>query len=263
MHRMIRYLKMDFYRLFRSPQFYISIASVFLIYMVSSLQSVGSLSVFDLFYFIKFFSLIIVLFACSSFAYANSLLEDWEHGFYQSAVLRGSLKAYVYAKSACCFCAAVLSIIMGTMCFVFVQSLRIPLADPEEAYGMMRIVREQEAEVFGCFLQKQWMPVYFLLSSMVIGFLAGILALAAMWLSLVAKNRMFAMCMPIAAYYILVNCIKDDMLSINGMYFFSGNLLSDPLLSFGCTVFVTACGVSIFMVLIYRRMRRMVRGVKR
>ncbi len=155
MHRMIRYLKTDFYRLFRSPQFYISIAGVFLIYMASSLQSVGSLSVFDLFYFIKFFSLIIGLFACSSFA------------------------------------------------------------------------------------------------------------LAAMWLSLVAKNRMFAMCMPIAAYYILVNCIKDDMFSINGMYFFSGNLLSDPLLSFGCTVFVTACGVSIFMVLIYRRMRRMVRGVKR
>lgn len=261
MRMLKRYLKVEFYRLFHSTQFYIAAAGVFIVYMISSLQSVGSPNVFDLYYFIKFFSLIIVLFGCSNFAYANSLLEDWEHGFYQSILLRGNLKAYVCARSICCFFASMFSVIMGTLCFVFVQSCRLPLADPEADYGITPIVRQQD--MFGWFLRKNWMMVYFFLSAMIIGCLAGILALSAMWLSLIAKNKMFSVCIPIASYYFLVNCIDEDILAINGMFLFSGNVLSNPLLSFCYTLLVTVGGAVFFSLLIYRRMSRMVRGVKK
>lgn len=255
------YLKVDFYRLFRSPQFYIAGAGVFIVYMVSSLQSVGSTNVFNLYWFVKFFSMIIVLFACSNFAYANSLLEDWEHGFYQSAVLRGSLKSYICAKVICCFFASVFSVILGTLYFVFVECFRIPLVEPADLDSMVEIVSNQD--MFGCFINERWILLYFLLSSMLIGFLAGILALSAMWLSLVAKNKMFSVCIPVVGYYFLVNYTDEDIISFNGLFLYSGNNMSEPVLSFLFAVFVSVCFSALFGILIYFSAKRRMRGGKK
>lgn len=193
-----RYFKMDLSRLFRSPQFYIASAGVFAVFMASSGQAVGSANVYDLYYFLKIYSTTIVVYACSNFAYANSLLEDWEHGLFRVAVLRGNLKSYVCAKACCCFLAALLSVTAGILAFVSAESARLPLMMDTDA-SMLPYIRDNGIDIFGFLLRKDRILLYFACSSMMIGILGGALALFAMWLSLVAKNKMFAVCIPVAA----------------------------------------------------------------
>ena len=57
----VKYLKADFYRMFRAPNFYIAAVSIFVIYLISTLQNFGGTNVAEMFWVVKFYSLIICI----------------------------------------------------------------------------------------------------------------------------------------------------------------------------------------------------------
>lgn len=50
----VKYLKADFYRMFRAPNFYIAAVSIFVIYLISTLQNFGGTNVAEMFWVVKF-----------------------------------------------------------------------------------------------------------------------------------------------------------------------------------------------------------------
>lgn len=254
-----RYLKVDLYRMIHAPQFYIGIGSVFLVYIVSTAQTYSGTNVADIFWLVKFFSMIICIFAGSSFAFANSLLEDEEHRFCYAAVLRGNNKAYVRAKVICCFLAAMLTIIIATLLYVCLLRMRLPFFETDNSdYDNMR-----KFEIFGSWIRDGGFFIYFLGSGLLLGLLGGMLSLVSMWLSLVAKNKMFAVCIPVVGYYFLVNYLSDlpgedtIWLNFNALYMYSCYAFEGkPICSFFYTVFL-AVGIScVLEKLIYRQVCR-------
>lgn len=231
-----KYLKTDFYRLLHSSTFYIATVSVLAVYLISTLQCMEITSVVEMLWYIKFYSFIICLFAASSFAFSNSLLEDVEHKFCNVSVLRGNCKSYICSKVICCFGASMLAILLGTLFYSCLLHLRLPFYDLNNM-TMTKIIREHD--IFGSLISEGGFFLYFLCSGVMMGLLGGMLALVSMWLSLIAKNRMFAVCFPVIAYYFSVNYLTSlfgsdfVFVNINGIYLYSCYIFEDaPVLSF-------------------------------
>lgn len=256
----VKYLKADLYRMFRAPNFYIAAVSIFVIYLISTLQNFGGTNVAEMFWVVKFYSLIICIFAGSSFAFANSLLEDEEHRFCYAAVLRGNCKAYVRAKVICCFVGAMLAVMAGTLLYAVLLRTWLPFYGLEDD-AMTKLIREHD--IFGSCIKDGGFVVYFLASGLVIGLLGGILSLVSMWLSLIAKNKMFAVCFPVIAYYFIVNYSADLLgqdaiwLNFNGIYLYSSYVFDDkPFFSFLYAVLLAVILSIGLGQLIYRRVCR-------
>lgn len=258
---LINYLRTDFYRLVKSSQFYISVVGIFAVYMISSLQTIGMRNVIEIFWMVKFYSFTICIFAAGSFAFSNGLLEDIEHKFCYNCVLRGNLKDYVMAKVICCFVAAMLATMLGTTIYAVVLHFRLPFLASADDMTMINIIRQHD--IFGCFIVEHGFFLYFLCSGIMIGLLAGILSLVSMWLSLIAKNRMFAICFPVFGYYFSVNYLADllgndcVLLDINGIYLYSCYVFENaPVYSFVYAVCLALTAGILLKCLIYRRIRR-------
>lgn len=82
----VKYLKADFYRMFRAPNFYIAAVSIFVIYLISTLQNFGGTNVAEMFWVVKFYSLIICIFAgavlhlrtvCSKMRNTDSVMQSY------------------------------------------------------------------------------------------------------------------------------------------------------------------------------------------
>lgn len=253
-----KYLKTDFYRLVRSSQFYIAVGGVLIVYLISTLQSMETGNVVEMFWIVKFYSFIICLFAASSFAFSNSLLEDVEHKFCDMAVMRGDCKSYVWAKVICCFFASMLAILLGTLIYAVLLRFRLPFFASQDDLMITSMIRE--VDIFGNMVTEGGFIFYFFCSGIMIGLLGGMLSLVSMWLSLIAKNKMFAICFPVFGYYLSVNYLSDLFGSefiftdINGIYLYSCYVFEDaPVLSFLYAVFLAIVVSIVLERLIYRR----------
>lgn len=253
-----RYLKVDFYRMFHSWEFYIAGIGVFAVYLLSYLQNMGMSTVVEIFWFSKFYSMIIVLYACSNVAFSNSMLEDYEHKFCHSTLLRGNSKSYTASKAVCCFLGAQASVVMGTIYFVLLFRLRVPFIDTKRDDWFLPTLRK--TDMFSALLQEKGIFLYFVMSSFVMGMLGGILSLVSMLLSLYAKNRMFSICIPVIGYYVLVNLLDEKILNISGLYLYSGKIFPSNILSFLYAVLVTSVGFIVLEKLIYRRFLFLIQG---
>ncbi|MBO5303509.1 MAG: hypothetical protein J6A92_05610 [Lachnospiraceae bacterium] len=255
------YLKADMYRLLCSPQLYIAAGSVLAVYMVSTLQNMWGGCVLDTFWIVKFYSFIICMFAGASISFSNSLLEDTEHKFFEISILRGNCKAYVRSKVICCFVASVSAIICGTVLYAALLHTKIPFFSEIEGYSNVDAIRENE--IFGSLITENGFVLYFVCSGLMMGLLGGMLSLVSMWLSLIVKNRMFAICFPIIGYYFAVNYLsglfgmESVLFDINGIYlYFCYVFEGKPIYSFLYAVFLAVCVSLVLEKGIYQRVCR-------
>ena len=101
------------------------------------------------------------------------------------------------AKVICCFVGAMLAVMAGTLLYAVLLRTGLPFYVLEDE-AMTKLIREHD--IFGSCIKDGGFVVYFLASGLVLGLLGGILSLVSMWLSLIAKNKMFAVCFSAVSY---------------------------------------------------------------
>lgn len=241
---MRNYLKMDFYRMMTSNSLKIAIGGVLSVYLVGSIQVKGSGDVCQIIYNLKLYSILILSFAFSAFAYANAFVEDAEQKFWYLAIQRGNRNTYIWSKILICFLGAVLAMAAGTMFFTFLAGFQMPLLDESN------ILIRNNNDCFQFLITENHILLYIFFTSIRLGIFCGILSVFSMWLSLYVRNRMFAVCIPVVGFYFWGNYFyrifgEIDYLNFNAIYLGSGNFFSNPVLNF-----LYALGVACFFVII-------------
>lgn len=236
---MRQYLKVDFYRAVTSKAMLMAVMGVFCVYLAGWIQVSYCRDVFEIFYYIKMYSIIVLVYAFSALAYANALVEDAEHKYWYLLLQRGSLLHYVWSKVISCFCMAVFTITAGTMLFAFAARLRLPFYAGEEAIAENIRVHD----CFGALIEKDKILLYFCVTGIMMGLLGGILALFSMWLSLYVRNRMFALCIPVVGFYFwstYFQRIFGDLMyvDLNAIYLGNSRTFSNGWLCFGYAVLI-------------------------
>lgn len=261
---MKKYLKSDFYRLLTSESVWGAAVGVFFVYILGWFQVSYCPDVFGILYYIKMYSIFILIFAFGVSAFGNTLVEDAEHKYWYLMVQRGKIKPYIWSKMIACFCGAVLSITVGTMMFVLFARVRLPFL--AEHNNIVDIIREHDS--FKYFIVHQYILVYFFLTAVKMSFFGGILAIFSMLLSLYVKNRLFVICLPVVGFYFWNNYFyrlfgDNFYIDFNSIYLANGKIFDN---SFGC--FAYALGLAIALgglmgMLIETKVEKEIRGEHR
>ena len=107
--------------------------------------------------------------------------------------------------------------------------------------------------------------VYLVLCAVWLGLLAGVIALFSMYLTVIAKNRMFSICIPLAGYYFLSIYlgklgVETSMFDLNTLYFFFYQMFENLWLSIAYVLGLTFLLCWILGMLTARRMTRRMKG---
>jgi hypothetical protein len=261
---MKKYLKVDFFRLFTSKSLILSVCGVILVYFTGWIEMPYCKDVFQILYYIKLYSICILMFAFSGVAYTNAILEDAEHKYWNLMVQKGKLRCYVWSKVIVCFCGAVAATVLGTLGFVLIARFRLPFLEPADFLidGLSDVV------CLSSLMTPNRVLFYFAMDGLLTGLLGGMLALFSMWLSLYVRNRMFSVCIPVVGFYFWDNYfgrIFGDLiyLNFNGIYLQNGRVFSNPILSV-LYALILAVLVSVgFGTIILRKVQKEMRGEKK
>lgn len=181
-----------------SKTFWLSIAGIFVVLlMVDSIAGNGEDLLFQ-YHIDKYRTLFIAVFAFSNLAYAQSLREDDEHKYWQCITVRGSWKAYIRARVIMCFLSGVISLVLAHILYFCAVMIQKPLMlEGGQALSMA------EDNSFYAVLAGGHAFLYLVLLSIWLGMFGGVIALFSMYLTVIARNRMFSVCIPLAGYYFL------------------------------------------------------------
>lgn len=194
----INYLRNDLKRAILSWNFLISCVGVagtmfFSIYHMTTVTSVYR-AYADASYFIPY---IIAMTFCA-LVYAGSFVEDYENRYIYLLILRGNIKRYVISKICSICLVAVLTMVIGTLCFALVIHIKVPWTiDVDLVYDDALLV------TLGKYKDS---VLYFIIHSVYMGNLAAILSVVAAYISLFWKNKIVVLSLPFIIYYLSVYC---------------------------------------------------------
>lgn len=257
-----RYLKIDFYRLVTSHQFYIGIVGMAVLYYLASFQFVF----FDVgtpYICIKMSSVAIIAYAFCAVPFSGCYIEDEENHFWYLAVQKGSIKKYAWSKTLICFFGAVLTMMIGVALFALIMQTQVPLFLDD---GI--IIDLREADAFGFLLYHDTAFFYFICSAGLNGLLGGIFALLSAYLSLYEKNRLFTICAPIIGYYFIENFLTEtlnlpDLADLEVIFSSDLSLFDNVFLDVSYAVVAAAAALIIIGILTVRKIEREIHGDKK
>lgn len=253
----INYLRNDLKRAIMSRNFGLSCIGVtgtmfFSIYRMTTVTSVYR-AYSDASYFIPY---IIVMTFCA-LVYAGSFVEDYENRYIYLLILRGNIKRYVISK-ICSICfAAVLALVIGTLCFVLIIHIKVPwMIEADLVYDDALLV------VLGKYKNS---VLYFVIHSVYMGNLAVILSLVAAYISLFWKNKILVLSIPFIIYYLSVYStarIFPEMPQFNTSFTFNPiyNVWGNYTLSLVLPFIFSAIIVFVIGVSMYKKIRRECNG---
>lgn len=254
--------KMELYRMLSGKSFWLSSIGVLGVLICVNLITPHAEDIVSQYYFNKYYTLFIVVFAFGSTAYANSLWEDEEHKYWQCLLIRGNLKKYIRAKVGTGFLSGMLSLLIGQTAYFLIFMIWKPLLKhaAENSIGL------SEGSIFHTFVVNGRPFLYLFLCAIWLGFLGGIMALISMWLTLIVRNRMFSICIPLAGYYFCISYagkISGDWiyLDLNTIYFFAADICEAVIPSVLYEIGLTILLSGVFAFLIKEKVSRSVRGV--
>lgn len=190
-------MKTDFSRAFISLRFPLA---VFLMYLVWDLNSKRFGNPEDVLYlFIHTWARSItylLAMAVSAVVYTTSYCEDIEHNFLRYSILRTSVSKYVLSKVLTCFCGAFCTVFLGTIIFLTVKCLTLPLTAPES----IAILNFQSESCFGNLLSEHTMQ-FLLLQTTLNSLACGGLSALALAFSTFIKNSYGVFAIPFLLHY--------------------------------------------------------------
>lgn len=256
-----KYFVTELRRMLASRSLWFSSVAVCFVLMLVNMIALNSCDIISQYHLDKYYTLFIAIFAFSSAAYANSLWEDDEHKYWQCAIIRGNIKKYASAKITMCFASGVSSVTIGHVLYFLIMMCQKPLWDRSDDTAWML----SEYSCFQGLMIHQKPFLYLVLCAVWLGMLGGIIALISMWLTLIARNRMFSICVPLAGYYFLINYIgriggELIFFDINELYFFAYKIFEHVFPSICYTIGLTAILFFLFGKLILWGVERRVRG---
>lgn len=259
-----KYLKVDLYRVFTSAPFWLGVIGVYITMNLMAKVGQPAIDVISRYKVMKFQSVTIAIFAFSSFAYGNALREDQEHHFWQNEILRGDLKSYIWSKVLSGFLAADITVFAGQLLFFQQDSFWHPLLMLEDEFFTANGV-DLRGNCFGWFAMHGMPILYLVFSAIIFGLLGGILCLVSMLLSLLAKNQMFAICIPMAGYYFIVTYLgvlfpQGGIWDWNSLFMFSTDVFGNAWISLGYIFLMTILCVIVLGNLIAARVTKEIRG---
>lgn len=187
--KQINYFVIDFRRLFRRKEFYISIIAAAIVMIATA----GGKNVsFDSILTVMITTVPKVGFLLSyifcALAYGTLYCDDLENQYIRYEVVRGNLKKYVCAKTIAIFVSSVCVMVLGFLIFVCYYSFYLI---PADELGLSLVM-----DSFGL-LENGHYLIWFLLYAFQWGIWGGCLSVIAAFLSLHISNRLLVLAAPV------------------------------------------------------------------
>ena len=234
----VHYLRTDIRRLIKNYPIYLAILGVtvsiwFSLENDAFTEEMINGNVLDTYIVAVTMSGIMISYAFCAFSYATVFCEDLEKKYARYSINRGNVWKYVVSKSIVVYGASVVTMILGSLLFVVTIRLKIPWVSD---YGMMNsnLVGMYTSLIAG---EHYW--AYIFLCALHMGMLAGVLSLAASFLSMFVSNKMLVLITPIL--------IQQMLLEYRGKSWFSVMLIYPQQNQFSTDIqyFLTALGCSL------------------
>ncbi len=258
---MVRYLKMDIYRMITSWQFYVGAIGIGFLYLFGGYQGRYIQSVYSSYFYNGFFSTAIMAYAFCCISFAGCFIEDSEYHYWNQVVQKGSLRCYAWSKTITCFLSGVFTMVLGILLFVFMLRLRVPFLQEEYIVGGQR-----EGDTFGFLIYSDTVLLYFICSAAFCGMLGGILAVVSAYLSLYEKNRLFTICIAVVGFYFLENFLTSNLdlpefFNIWVIYGAGYSLFGNSCQNIVYAIFVAILFICVFGFFIEKKLKEEIRGL--
>ena len=151
---------------------------------------------------------VMIAYAFCAFSYAAVFCEDLENKYARYSINRGNTWRYVASKSVVIYGSSVLTMVLGTFLFVVCIRIRLPWVSEYANIGVL------QAGMYRTLLDGEhyWMYVFFYALQQ--GMLAGVLSLAAAFLSMFVSNKMMIWITPILIYQVLLEYRGDGWFGV-------------------------------------------------
>ena len=126
--------------------------------------------------------------------FAMVFCEDMEHRYVRYQIIRGNLIEYVVSKVTVIYISSVLVYVFSSMLFVASCRIQLPWVVPGHSYLSFR---------FGELIENGYYWLYYLVTALQRGFLAGALSVMTAFLSLFSINKLMAMALPVCLLQVI------------------------------------------------------------
>lgn len=240
-------LRAYFYKLFRSPLFYVAFLGTVILGIYSSNSLFGGSVYHNLRSLIGMQSERKLFIVLAALAFASNFADEWNSKTVTHYITRKNAGTYARANVTTCFFAAFISIFMGMLIYILIQSTKLPLHNPNNEIPPYWILGEQGFQIA---------PP--LLVAFVFAVSCAAWSVAGLMLSAFFPSRYIAICAPLVFSYILGRVTKKllpDELCLDTMSHSSSGLPPIQAFLLANSVFISMaviCGI-IFVIKVKRR----------
>lgn len=234
---MLNIINADAKRWICSRRFFINIVAIFFVnYLVLSQNVMKELLATNIVYDVDicmedpFFTMNFIL---SSMVFGTAYHEEKKNGFLKFCKIRCSNKEYIISKITNCFMSAFMVLFIGLFLWILSLRLFLPWADLEgNVSDSFQVVSSLG---MGQILKAHHFILYYILYSVGIGMIGGILAVITLLCSLFINNAMVVEVIPAILYY-LSHAYLDNISekayfwSLEQVLYFPNSLLKSPVL---------------------------------
>ncbi|MDD3278935.1 MAG: hypothetical protein PHG16_08640 [Lachnospiraceae bacterium] len=176
---------------------------------------------------------IMIAYAFCAFSYATVFCEDLENKYARYSINRGNVWKYVVSKAVVVYGSSVITMVLGSLLFISAIRLKIPWTSDFGGQDMYL------TGMYCSLIAGEHYWAYIFLCTLQMGMLAGVLSLAASFLSMFVSNKMLILITPIL--------IQQILLEYRGKSWFSVMLIYPNLNQFSTDIqyFLTVFGCSL------------------
>lgn len=256
---MMKYIKVELRRLFTGWEFYISCFGVCAVYLLGSYQASYSQSLFEHYFYIVRLTTTIAVFMFTTMSYVNSILDDEERKYRNLMIQRGNVKGYIHGKLTAICIGAMLTMVIGTILYAIVIGSIYPIVSEGDRELMSSIA---QANIFGEILLSGNVILYIIISSLLRGTLAMIIALVSAIFVNIIKSRMFTIAVPVVVFYFYGLVIKNKYVDMHAIYLCEGKLFTYTYQNYMYVVAISLTAIILLLELNKLIMKRDIAGRK-
>lgn len=253
---LFNYLRMDFNRSIFSWQFVIGIFGVVGVMFFAILDDIElNISIVYVCALVLQGVPVMLSYIFCAFPYASCFCEDKENKYFNLEVIRGKLSFYTCSKVIVIFLTAIITMTLGLLIFVTILHTFLPWITVENSVSQTLLTVGGLHKI----LQNDHYYLYYLLSGIQQGILAGILSLFGSYLSLFIRNKLLIWSVPVIGYYffeiLLLEIFGEKSIGLVDLFNSVNRLWTDDLISYLFTVGIGICLAVIFYIFIYIRLK--------
>ena len=197
------YLKTDIRRLIKNHSIYLAIVGVavsiwFSLEDYAFNERMVNGNVLDTYSMASNMSGIMIVYAFCAFSYATVFCEDLEHKYARYSINRGNTLKYVVSKAVIVYGSSVITMVLGSLLFVAAIRLKLPWTSGAADQSTYL------AGMYSSLIAGEHYWAYVFLCTLQMGMLAGVLSLAASFLSMFVSNKMLILITPILIQQLLL-----------------------------------------------------------